>query len=39
MELSKRIERLLLPLIAARSLPTAVNAESYWLLVEVDISG
>ena len=33
------MKRLLLPLLAALALPTAVNAESYWLLVEIDISG
>ena len=33
------MKRLLLPLLAAIALPTAVNAESYWLLVEIDISG
>ena len=27
------MKRLLLPLLAALALPTAVNAESYWLLV------
>ena len=27
------IKRLLLPLIAALALPTAVNAESYWLVL------
>ena len=32
------MKRLLLALIASLALPTAVNAESYWLLVEIDIS-
>ena len=27
------MKRLLLPLIAALALPTAVNAESYWLII------
>ena len=27
------MKRLLLPLLAALALPTAVNAESYWLLI------
>ena len=27
------MERLLLPLLAALALPTAVNAESYWLIL------
>ena len=27
------MKRLLLPLLAALALPTAVNAESYWLLM------
>ena len=30
------MKRLLLPLIAALALPTAVNAESYWLILRVD---
>ena len=30
------MKRLLLPLIAAIALPTAVNAESYWLILRVD---
>ena len=28
------MKRLLLPLLAALALPTAVNAESYWLLMK-----
>ena len=32
------MKRLLLPLLAAIALPTAVNAESYWLVLEVDDS-
>ena len=34
----QEIKCLLLALIASLALPTAVNAESYWLLVEIDIS-
>ena len=30
------MKRLLLPLLAAIALPTAVNAESYWLVLKVD---
>ena len=30
------MKRLLLPLLAALALPTAVNAESYWLVLEYD---
>ena len=30
------MKRLLLPLLAALALPTAVNAESYWLVLRVD---
>ena len=30
------MNRLLLPLLAALALPTAVNAESYWLVLKVD---
>ena len=30
------MKRLLLPLLAALALPTAVNAESYWLILRVD---
>ena len=36
------MKRLLLPLLAALALPTAVNAESYWLILtygEVKIGG
>ena len=29
------MKRLLLPLLAVISLPTAVNAESYWLILKV----
>ena len=34
----QEIKRLLLALIASLALPTAVNAERNWLLVEIDIS-
>ena len=30
------MKRLLLPLLAALALPTAINAESYWLVLEYD---
>ena len=30
------MKRLLLPLLAVLALPTAVNAESYWLILRVD---
>ena len=30
------MKRLLFPLLAALALPTAVNAESYWLVLEYD---
>ena len=33
------MKRLLLPLLAALALPTAVNAESYWLIVRVGATG
>ena len=33
------MKRLLLPLIAALALPTAVNAESHWLILTFAISG
>ena len=29
------MKRLLLPLLAALALPTAVNAESYWLILRI----
>ena len=32
------MKRLLLPLLAALALPTAVNAESYWLVLKVGVS-
>ena len=32
------MKRLLLPLLAALALPTAVNAESYWLIVFLNAS-
>ena len=31
------MKRLLLPLLAALALPTAVNAESYWLIISLGI--
>ena len=31
-----KMKRLLLPLLAALALPTAVSAESYWLILRVD---
>ena len=33
------MKRLLLPLLAALSLPTAVNAESYWLVLILGMGG
>ena len=33
------MKRLLLPLLAALALPTAVNAESHWLILTFAISG
>ena len=33
------MKRTLLPLIAALALPTAVNAESYWLIIHIANSG
>ena len=33
------MKRLLLPLLAALALPTAVNAESYWLIFRVGKHG
>ena len=33
------MKRFLLPLLAALALPTAVNAESYWLILTFAISG
>ena len=30
------MRKLLIPLLAAIALPTAVNAESYWLILRVD---
>ena len=30
------MKRLLFPLLAALALPTAVNAESYWLVLEYE---
>ena len=32
------MKRLLLSLLAALALPTAVNAESYWLVLKVGVS-
>ncbi|MBO8205149.1 hypothetical protein [Prochlorococcus marinus] len=32
------MRKLLIPLLAAFALPTAVNAESYWLLLKVGVS-
>ena len=31
-----RLERILIPLLSAIALPNAVNAESYWLVLETD---
>jgi len=33
------MKRLLLPLLAALALPTAVNAESYWMVISAASSG
>ena len=33
------MKRLLLPLLAAIALPTAVNAESYWLVLILGMGG
>ena len=33
------MKRLLLPLLAALALPTAVNAESYWLVIMKGVNG